>query len=814
MPNRLSLRALLARLATLTVRHPVAVLVAVAAPAILGGAGALRTPVDLSFTGVLDRSNPEVERYFRAARRFGLGGALLVLLEGDEAELSSARAVVAGALATLPEIGSVEPETDPEWWLQQAPWLVDDGVFDDWLSLAAGTPAPDAADRLAAALGGSHSRRVEGARLIEARLAQDPLDALVGEWPFLAIERAVRSALAASHPDVDVSFSGLPAIAAQDQARTLSTIKVLTPVSLLLVLLIFRRVERRPLGLLAVATPLLLAVAATLGVVGAITGELTLMETFFGVTVFGLGIDFAIHLLVRLREERSRGQGFHDALQATLVGTGRGVVSGAVTTAGAFMIAALAPDPVARHLGLAGGIGLLCSLVLMLVMLPALWWLLEGRRGRSPHERRRAWSGAAGAPSPASLGALAAIAGHAVRHPGTHLALATAALAAAAFGLPRLAFETDLTRVFNRHVPAVETVQRVSELFGLNGAPWIASAPSLESARARSARFRAAPGFTRVLSVADLIPSPERVAQRGPRLAAAAPAARARLGLLATLEGADEATISSRLALAGAMAPEGTTPSVALAQGRKALAALIAAQDAGPPSLGELPPALRRALVGRDGELLVLAYAGGSSLDAELAREQRLRAQAIAPDATSVSALLEAVMLGDRPWLLPVALGILAFVVLVLLVDFRSVRWMTLALLPVLVGSGLTLGLFCWLGLSFNVMTAIVLPLLVGLGVDDGIHVVHRIREQLASAGGEERTAAIPHAAAAVARAITLTTLTTCASFAALLFTDHPGLESMALVMLIGLPICLLASVSTLPAAATLLLARTIRPGR
>jgi hypothetical protein len=94
------------------------------------------------------------------------------------------------------------------------------------------------------------------------------------------------------------------------------------------------------------------------------------------------------------------------------------------------------------------------------------------------------------------------------------------------------------------------------------------------------------------------------------------------------------------------------------------------------------------------------------------------------------------------------------------------------------------------------------------MGVDDGIHVVHRIREHFA----EEGHAAITHAAAAVGRAITFTTLTTCASFGVLLFTDHPGLESMALVMLIGLPLCLLASVSTLPAAAVLLLPGRSRP--
>ena len=37
------------------------------------------------------------------------------------------------------------------------------------------------------------------------------------------------------------------------------------------------------------------------------------------------------------------------------------------------------------------------------------------------------------------------------------------------------------------------------------------------------------------------------------------------------------------------------------------------------------------------------------------------------------------------------------------------------------------------------------------------------------------------------------------------MFTDHVGMESMALVLLIGLPMCLLASVALLPAMATLL---------
>jgi len=93
-------------------------------------------------------------------------------------------------------------------------------------------------------------------------------------------------------------------------------------------------------------------------------------------------------------------------------------------------------------------------------------------------------------------------------------------------------------------------------------------------------------------------------------------------------------------------------------------------------------------------------------------------------------------------------------------------------------------------------MTIIMVPLIIGLGVDDGIHVVHRLRENTPSPA---------YAVASVSRAILLTTLTTCSSFAVFLFTDHAGLEGMALVLLVGLPLCLLASVTVIPALAVVL---------
>lgn len=197
------------------------------------------------------------------------------------------------------------------------------------------------------------------------------------------------------------------------------------------------------------------------------------------------------------------------------------------------------------------------------------------------------------------------------------------------------------------------------------------------------------------------------------------------------------------------------------------------------------------------GEYLVMAYAKEATLDGARIRDQRLAVQGAWPETSGFNSLVEGVTVAERPWAFPVFFGILLFVVVILAVDLRQWRMVVLALIPVLVGTTVTFGALCWIGHPFNVMSTLVVPLIIGLGVDDGIHVVHRLKE--------DRHIPPEVAAASVGKAIVMTTATTCSSFVMLLFTDHAGMEGMSLIMLIGLPLCLLASVTTLPALAHVL---------
>ena len=70
---------LLEAIVRLSLRRPGLVCAGALLPALIG-AYAFTVPIDLSFAGVMNREHPEVARYFAASERYGLGGALHLLI--------------------------------------------------------------------------------------------------------------------------------------------------------------------------------------------------------------------------------------------------------------------------------------------------------------------------------------------------------------------------------------------------------------------------------------------------------------------------------------------------------------------------------------------------------------------------------------------------------------------------------------------------------------------------------------------------------------------------------------------------------------
>lgn len=725
---------------------------------------ALTVPLDFSFSGVMNRSHPEVARYFAASEAYGLGGILPLLVEGPEAGLDRAVADVRAVLESLPEVRSTDRDPPADWVRTRAPWLVDREDFDAWVEEASGPlgPSPSVAAEERVKRLGERFKAVkpEGARLIRIVMARDTFEMALDADDFPTIRRAVRDALA-PHQAVG-KFAGMPAIITQEQEATIERMTLLGPLSLFLVLGILWTVERRWMMLVSIAIPMILAVGCTLALVGLVEGELTLMESIFGVMVFGLGIDFALHLLLRLREERAHGHSFDESLRRAFVGTGRGVVAGAMTTAGAFFVLSFAPDPVFYRLGLSGGIGLSFCLLFLLLMLPAEWAWIDGlsEGGEVPPE-----------PSRPSL--LGRIAGGCQGKWRVVVLVSSALFLWAGFSMRSLSYETNLEKVFSRDIEAVDTARRIDSLFGIHSGVWVVARKDLEGARETAARFEADPIFESTESVAHLIP--DDLEER-----------RTILTEWATQHASEPASDHEGREVAG------SGPG---AEDRlQSSAFLLSALESGPPTIATLPASIRESLVGPGGEVLVLAYTRGATLDSAVAARERRAAQAIHPEATSMNAIYEALIGTDRPWLPPVMLAVAAFIAVIIRLDLGNFRRTVLALIPALFSVVGTLGLLALGGFSLNTVTLVSVPILLGLAVDDGIHVVHRMIEQ--------PQASIEETMGSVARSIALTTATTCGSVGLLLFSRHPGVESVAILLMVGLPLALLTTVTVMPAMA------------
>jgi hypothetical protein len=131
-------------------------------------------------------------------------------------------------------------------------------------------------------------------------------------------------------------------------------------------------------------------------------------------------------------------------------------------------------------------------------------------------------------------------------------------------------------------------------------------------------------------------------------------------------------------------------------------------------------------------------------------------------------------------------------IALALLVALRHPFSAALAAIPLVGGLVAMLGIMALLSMKFNYANFIVLPLIVGIGIDDGIHIVHRWRQD-----SKENLSMVLNR---IGRAIVLTSLTTTIGFGSLVSSHYPGLRSIGWVTALGILTCLLATLILLPA--------------
>lgn len=722
------------------------------------------SPRDLSLTGMLGDEDPEVVAFTEVDRIFGGDSLVVLFLEGEPEDVRLATsAVINGLTERFPAVEVIGP-ADPQWMIDRGPWLWPEDVFNATVQAVSGGAEGAAIDAQLTTIDNFIRDAVQPtgrAALLRLDLPGDSLDAMGQAISIVEIMPVVEEILAELDLPVTARYTGAMMMFLESGDLLLKRLAIITPCTLVVIMVLLLTIEPRLLRMIAAGASLGMSVVFALGFVGAVTGEISIMSSVFAMILLGLTVDFAIHLLVALRDAESHGLEPEQAVRQAIDYTGTAITLGAVSSGLAFAVLLFIPDKSANDVGLTGLVGLVAGLVFMLSFLPASWLLIE---------RRRIRKGKHNDPSARlTLPGLASLVRISMSHPRSLIAAGVGLAIVGLAGIQRYELEGDSDKLISRDVPSVQLALDIAELYGAGMTPFIAPVDSIEEARRLARKLIAIPEVAQVSSVADYVL--ENINERSTRVAAA----------LAETDVANEYVAALRGRLARAM-------------------------EVGPITPEQIPLQYAAGIIGKDGEFALRIIPAKDETHADAIGSQISAIREVAPTATGMPVLARIAIIGNFDFTVVIIPSIFGVVTFVLIIALRNRRDVLLALVPVSIGTAITFGICFWFGMQFDRLTSFIVPVILGLGVDDGIHVVERLRRYRVRSA-ENIFASVE----SVGRPIFLTTATTTLSFAGLLFSNHYSMEALAKFMLIGVPVCFLTSVTIVPAL-SLLVDRGIDP--
>jgi uncharacterized protein len=571
---------------------------------------------------------------------------------------------------------------------------------------------------------------------------------------------------------------------------------------------------------------LIVGLAYTMAFTTAVVGHLNILTITFVPILIGLAIDYGVHLISRYEEELRRGRTETEAMTKAMVYTGQGILTGALTTAGAFLAMAFTDFKGIQEMGIICGGGLLICLIPMMTMLPVL--LLRGRQNVIDHQDGELAKNRA------------RIENIWLKRPKAVIGITLIICVLAAIQIRRVHFDYNLLHMQSAGLPAVEFEEKLinantvgtnntakSVLFGAVIATNLQEAIALERKLTNLPSVGGVESITRFLAddqsrklqiigeikrdLADIrFQEQDTGPLNVPELSSTLYSTAGYLGnAVEATQKEDPALCKQLTALQKAIADlrkgmlEGTDAqaqahAAKLAIFQQALfddihdtfEALRTQDNSSPLAIKDLPLALQHRFIGVTGKYLLMVYPKEDVWQRENQKKFIDDVVKIYPDVTGTPVqLYHYTDLLKRSYEEAARYSLVAIALLVFL-HFRSPLTVALALLPVGIGFLWLGGIMGWLGIPLNPANIMTLPLVIGIGVTNGIHILNRF--------AEEQTANI--LARSTGKAVLVSGLTAIAGFGSLLLAQHRGIRSLGLVMSIGLATCMIAGLTLLPA--------------
>lgn len=570
-----------------------------------------------------------------------------------------------------------------------------------------------------------------------------------------------RQDLAAYGPDFRVSLTGTFQKKIDQQKQIEGDVAV---ASLVAAIFMFAYLLFHFRSLVAVGialAPVGLGLAVTYGFVGVAYGQVNLLTAFLGAILGGLGIEHGMHLLGRYQSLRRDGERPEEAVRDAFAHTGSSALVSALVASLTFLSIAISEFRAFREFGVIASVGMLVLVFAYFVLMPALL-AIACRLRIEPvgGHRMGAWTTALGRAierwkRPVAWTGVAAVATLTLASAGVH-------------------FDYDFGALEDGSLPSFVLDRKVNRILGHSQTPVVLLTESEEEERAavaelqrRKERLGKASTIDFVASVSDLVP--DRQEEKREILRSIG-----RILKRVDPDGLDEKT-------------------------RDFYRQALAASAAEPFGREDLPAAIRRQFEGatKDGSSFVLVFPAVSMADGQAIRRLAAEVRSVPlPSGQTLSASGEAMVLADilemvireSPLVLAAAL---VSVIVAMWITLGSLATALLCLAPTIVSVLALGGVMAVTGLPFNYLNILVVPVLIGTTVDAGVHLMERLSER--------RSAFVP-VYAETGRAIVGGLLTSAVGFGTLLLADHPGLNSVGRLAVIGFGINLVVMLAIFPA--------------
>lgn len=645
--------------------------------------------------------------------------------------------------------------------------------------------------------------------------------------------QAIVDGLMNDFPDVQAGLTGFIAVGRDEMVYSEKSLGYTTLIAVIAILILLMASFRMWVAPVLALTSLLVGLVWAVGAASIAVGQLNIMTQMMAVILLGLGIDFSIHIISGFTERRAAGDSISESMAATFLKSGKGIITGAFTTACAFLTLVISHSRGMKEMGLVTGTGLLAILFATMFFLPTLLVFRERRLDRRREGGKEKKAFIQRDISFRFLGNLTVWLG---KHYIFTIAASVAITVLLVWSATKITFDHNYMNIEPKGLTSIMLQDTVLEKFDLSMDYALVLTDDVDQSRSYAKEYRELGSVAVTEDISVYLPSEEEQIKRISHISEIRGKIQtaeikegidrndmeklkeeiARLEMnvmemqdMAFIGGQDKvdnkckeivgdpdnpdskSVFQDLLQVMGADEEQATT---GFSHFHRKFApyfkqAVIRMGSTESIRLEDLPASIldRYGNASRDQFLVTVFPAGNIWQDKNFLDRFVEDLEGVSDRATGMppvfSALVEIIGRDGRN----AVLLTLVIVFVLLIFDFRSPRVALMAMIPLACGIFWMVGLMHIVGMQLTVMNVMGLPLIVGIGIDDGVHIVHRWKHE-----GKGKIGIV---FSSTGKAILLTSLTTMLAFGSLVFSIWRGFGHLGGALFLGVGACFLTTV-------------------